>query len=62
VNRWGVKTITIPADKYQKLFEIKQKLGARTWADFVDIVYPMLISQTDACTEKIKKILEVLQT
>jgi len=63
VAGWGVKTITIPEDKYRKLFEMKQKLGARTWADFVDQIYSIIIQQnSDVCAEKMKRILEVIQS
>jgi len=63
VGYWGIKHITVPEDRYRKLLEVRQKLGARNWAEFVDRIYSIIMQQnSDLCSEKIKKILEVLQS
>jgi len=39
----GYKSITLREDKYWKLLELKARLKARTWDEFVDKLYNLVM-------------------
>jgi len=70
IGRYGLVHMMLPTEQYEKLRRLKDMLGARTWPEFADKVYEILMSKTleEACSKicetKLKKppILEAVQS